>query len=135
MSSENLSGNHISDEEYVDESFEERVADILQKRHRWRWRAMSALWIISAIGWIGSYEANKHRSQENHKAVIVQCAQRHDLDQRIENTAALLRESSDSKFIFGIPRKLIVQGLTRDRDTRENLEILDCPKEDPKGGK
>lgn len=67
--SENLSGNHLSDEEYVDDEFERRVADIVQKRHRNRWRAMTALWIVSAVGWIYTYEANKHRTSDNRERI------------------------------------------------------------------
>lgn len=58
-------------------------------------------------------------------ALLALCAQRDDLDQRIVVTTALL-QTHHAKFVFGIPRKLILSGLHRDLGTRQNLEILDC---------
>jgi hypothetical protein len=53
------------------------------------------------------------------------CAQRHDLDQRIDATSKILKQYR-GKLVFGIPRTLIVVGRDRDKVTRQNLEILDC---------
>lgn len=61
----------------------------------------------------------------NDTARTALCAQRHDLDQRINGTARLLKKYR-GKFVFGIPRSLIVVGFKRDQVTRRNLEILDC---------
>jgi hypothetical protein len=78
---------------------------------------------------------------QNKRALTALCAQRHDLDLRIERTQRdidrteqILSEFHDGQLIFGIPRQLIVDRLKDDKDdltqskvTRTNLEILDCP--------
>lgn len=55
------------------------------------------------------------------------CAQRNDLDARIRATSNLLERNNGAR-IFAIPRRLIVSGLRRDKETRRNLSILDCRK-------
>jgi hypothetical protein len=65
------------------------------------------------------------QAERNKTALVALCAQRHDLDQRIIQTRALLRRTH-ARVIFAIPRSVIVTGFRRDRRTRRNLNILDC---------
>jgi len=76
-----------------------------------------------------SLRAQHDQSNRNATALTALCAQRHDLDQRIEQTKVLLKRRP-GKFVFGIPRGLIVASYKRDQTTRRNLSILDC-KETP----
>lgn len=80
-----------------------------------------------AGGLIGAaFLQNSQRIDKVQTALNALCAQRHDLDQRIEVTNGLLARHRGEKRIFGIPRSLIVVGLHRDLTTRANLNILDC---------
>ena len=57
------------------------------------------------------------------------CAQRHDLDIRIQTSEELL-EKYPSQEAFraavGVPRPLIVQSVRQSKETRENLDGLYC---------
>lgn len=70
--------------------------------------------------------ANEELLVEVSKSHDVQCAQRDDLDKAIEQTQTILDENPKAKIIFAIPRKLFEDSLARNKQTRENLSILDC---------
>src|SRR6266576_5660740 len=96
-------------------------------RHGWKqygWTFFLSVVVFAAIlaggvGW--AIVSNGRKIDKAQTALTALCAQRHDLDQRIAQTKALL-EKHRGKRVFGIPRSLIIAGIKRDQTTRRNLE-------------
>ena len=87
--------------------------------------ALTAVFVLLLAG--GGYLILEVREQadKNATALHALCAQREEIDQRITRTENVLRQVPGPE-VFGIPRKLIIDGLRTSRSTRQNLEILDC---------
>lgn len=83
------------------------------------------LWFASLVFVAYASVQFSEKASQNHTALLALCAQRHDLDLRIEASTEILR-AHHGPLIFSIPRTLIASGLRRDRATRHNLAILDC---------
>jgi hypothetical protein len=49
--------------------FEERVADVLQQRHRWRWRMLTAWIIVFSLTVILMYSQSRHLASENRSRI------------------------------------------------------------------
>jgi hypothetical protein len=100
--------------------------------------------VIAAVFSLLAWEMAETRSiaRENTKTRHALCAQRVDMDEeiarerrRIGRTEKLLRQYR-GRFVFGIPRRLLVQGLDEDKaelkqslETRENFAIIECKEE------
>jgi uncharacterized membrane protein YedE/YeeE len=76
------------------------------------------------------WATNRQDIDRNETALVALCAQRHDLDLRIARTQEILDQTRGKEFVFGIPRKLLVDGQVQSMATRRSLDILDC-KEEP----
>jgi collagen triple helix repeat protein len=102
---------------------------------------LTAALVIAGVLSLLAWEVVKTRQlvRENTKTRIALCAQRVDMDAEIARerrgivrTEKLLRQYR-GRFVFKIPRRLIVQGLAENKaelrqslETRENFAILDC---------
>jgi hypothetical protein len=72
-----------------------------------------------------AWTENRVAVDRNETALVALCAQRADLDVRIDRTLALLQEFP-GPLVFGIPREYVTDGLRQNQVTRKNLNILDC---------
>jgi hypothetical protein len=76
---------------------------------------------LLAYAWV----TNREAVDRNETALAALCAQRADLDVRIDRTISLLQEFP-GPLVFGIPREYVTDGLRQNQVTRKNLNILDC---------
>jgi outer membrane murein-binding lipoprotein Lpp len=96
------------------------------KQYGWTFFVVVILFAAVLAGGVSwAIVSNGRKIDKAQTALTALCAQRRDLDQRIEGERKLL-SAHRGKFIFSIPRSLIVSGYRRDLKTRYNLSILEC---------
>ena len=115
-------------------TLEERVADIekhgsLPAQHIRR-RQLGAYILICIVGIIGFWQGGSQRddieatAEKGAQAQVGLCALRANYVEQVAQTTQLALDHPDS--IFGIPTKLIVAGLERDKKVVAALAKVDC---------
>lgn len=111
---------------------EERAAarDLI-RQNRWKWRAISVVWILFAAFVIYAYLQNQARAKEGQRAFHVQCVAKANTREELADSKQYLHDHP--KGTRDIPLNLILASIKRQEATLKNLQSLQCP-QDRKGG-
>lgn len=113
---------------------ERAAARRLIKQNRWKWRAISVVWILFAAFVIYAYLQNKDRSQEGQQAHDAICALKGNIEHRVDNVDKLLKANEGIDVIdvdpgpkvFLISRALLVKSNSDDNQTLKTMRIVKC---------